>query len=365
VFRRRGFPCPVFRFPLKACFKGKRETRNPAKPLPNIALVIMGLLSLTPGLLGQTSPDASQPPLPPGFQLRIDANPKLATVGDPIQIDLDVTVPSGFQVDVAGLEKEIGDFSILEFHPGRDIPESAASQNSAQPAPTQAGLIHHNVRIVAAVYKTGTATFPPVQLRLRTAEGRQISVSSPSVKIEIQSVIAGKNWDLRDLKDLKRQAEIPEPVRWARWLTALLAIIVLGVFARFLWKRRKRTSYVPATPPQDLLKLAEKDLRELLARGFPDNGRVKEFYILLSEIIKRTLEAGYGINTAERTTSEIIDTLRRTSNPSPENVDRIESFLVRCDMVKFAKYIPAKAEHESAAAEALQILEISRHLVSS
>ena len=336
--------------------------RGLANPLPNIALVfvIVGLLSLAPGLMGQTSPDTAQPPLPPGFQLRIDANPKLATVGDPIQIDLNVTVPSGFQLNVAGSGKEIGDFSILEFYPEPGIPESATPQNSAaQPTSTQHGLIHHHVRIVAAVYKTGTVTFPPVQLQLRTAEGKQIPVSSPPIKIEIQSVLTGKN---RDLKDLKKQAEIPEPVRWALWLTVLLALIVLGAFARFLWKRRKRTPFVPALPPQDLLKLAESDLRELLARGFPENGRVKEFYILLSEIVKRILEAGYGINTAERTTLEIMHALRRTSDPSPENVERIESFLVRCDMVKFAKYIPATTEHESAAADALQILENSRQL---
>jgi hypothetical protein len=335
VFRREGFP-------LKAC-------------LPNIALVLVRLLLLAPGIMGQTGTDTGL--LPPGFQLRIDANPKSATVGDPIQIDLDITVPSGFQVNLPTLGKEIGDFSILEFYPGPNIPVSATPHNSARPTPTQPGLIHHHVRIIAAAYKTGIVSFPQVQLQLRTTEGKQIPVSSPPVKIEIQSVLAGKN---RDLKDLKKQAEIPEPVRWVRWHTGLLALIVLCIFAWFLWKRRKRTSDAPATPPQDLLQLAESDLRALLARGFPESGRVKEFYILLSEIVKRILEAGYGINTAERTTSEIIDTLHRTSKSNLENVERIESFLLRCDMVKFAKYIPAKSEHESTAAVALWILENSR-----
>jgi hypothetical protein len=138
------------------------------------------------------------------------------------------------------------------------------------------------------------------------------------------------------------------------------------MFAWFLWKRRKKhASYVPAVPPQDLLKLAESDLRDLLARGFPENGRVKEFYVLLSEIAKRILEVGYGIHAAERTTSEIVDTLHRTSGPGPADVERIESFLIRCDMVKFAKYVPAGAEHESAAADALWVLESSRQSLVS
>ncbi len=344
-------------------FVFRRNFRHLTDPLPPVILVALWLLSLASGIMGQTNPDAGQIPLPPGVQIRIDANPKLATVGDPIQIDLDLTAPSGFQVDVPGPGKELGDFSILKFYPGPEIPESATPKKPTQPALTQDGFIHHHVRIVAAAYKTGTLTFPPVQLKLRTAAGKQISVSSSPIKIEIQSVLSEKN---RDLKDLKKQAEMPEPVRWALWLTVLLALIVLGIFAWFLWKRRNRQApSVPSAPPQDLLKLAESDLRELLARGFPEDGRVKEFYVLLSEIVKRILEAGYGINTAERTTSEIIDALGRASGPSPENMERIESFLLHCDMVKFAKYIPAKAEHESAADDALWVLESSRQSLVS
>ena len=339
-------------------FVFRRNFRHLTDPLPTVALVVAVAAVTRSGPHGTDKSGRRPTSASAGFQIRIDANPKLATVGDPIQIDLDLTVPSGFQLNVPGSGKEIGDFSILEFYPGPEIPRIRHAQKAAQPAPTQDGFIHHHVRIVAAVYKTGTFTFPPVQLQAENSGGQTDSVSSPPIKIEIQSVLSEKN---RDLKDLKKQAEMPEPVRWALWLTVLLALIVLGIFAWFLWKRQKaQAPSVPAVPPQDLLKLAESDLRELLARGFPENGRVKEFYILLSEIVKRILEAGYGINTAERTTSEIMDALRRTSGPSPENVERIESFLVRCDMVKFAKYIPAKAEHESAAADALRILETSR-----
>jgi hypothetical protein len=52
--------------------------------------------------------------------------------------------------------------------------------------------------------------------------------------------------------------------------------------------------------------------------------------------------------------------LRQLSGPAAADTDRIESFLLHCDMVKFAKYIPGKTEHEAAAEDALRILEISR-----
>jgi hypothetical protein len=43
---------------------------------------------------------------------------------------------------------------------------------------------------------------------------------------------------------------------------------------------------------------------------------------------------------------------------------RIESFLDRCDVVKFAKYIPARSEHETATQDALKILEGVREAVA-
>lgn len=310
--------------------------------IPMIELLIF----LPPALAS----DAAQRP-PSGLEVRIEATPGSATVGDPIRIDLDVTLPAGYQAEVSGIEKQVGDFSILEFFPGPSIPEPDKT-----PAPVTT-LLHHRARIVAAVYKTGIFTFPPVQIRLRTAEGKQAVTSSPPVKIEIRSVLSEKD---RSLKDLKKQAEMAEPVRWILWLTVLLAL-GLGALAWVFWRRRrKRASSIPSLPRRDLLDVAEEELRQLLARGFPETGMVKHFYVVLSERVKKILEAAYGIHTAERTTSEIIDSLRCRPGGMPEDIERIESFLLRCDIVKFAKYIPSQTEHKSAAEDALRLLEKAR-----
>jgi hypothetical protein len=102
-----------------------------------------------------------------------------------------------------------------------------------------------------------------------------------------------------------------EPVRWVLWLIVAPACSAIGFFLWRYWKKKRR---VPesASPEQlrDALDLAEADLRDLLARGLPGRGKTKQFYILLSEIIKRILEAAYEIHTAERTTLEITDSLR-------------------------------------------------------
>jgi hypothetical protein len=274
--------------------------------------------------------------------------PKTGTVGDLIRIDLDVTMPAGYQVEIPKPETQAGDFAIVDFSPGTTVPETQGGQ-------------HHRARILTAIYRTGKFAFPPIRMKLRTAEGKEVALSSPPVDIEIQSVLTGNN---PKLKDLKKQAEIPEAVRWALWLTlALAGCVFVAVAWRFWRRRRRRPVFPPPAQTRDLLDLAAADLQDLLARGLPDKGMVKQFYVLLSKTVKRILELGYEIRTAEQTTSEIMISLRRRPALEPENAQRIESFLLRCDVVKFAKYVPSKIELEACAQDALQILAQARQTV--
>jgi hypothetical protein len=331
--------------------------------LPPIVIMAALLLFLVPVAIGETTP-APQPQLPPGVQIEMHVTPEPATVGDPIRLEFYITMPTGYQASIPAIDKQIGDFSIFEFSPGPLIPEPGKSEKQASGIQNQAGAsVRHRARIVVAAYRTGALTFPPIPIFLLTPEGKQFGIASPPAKIDIQSVLSAKD---RDLKDLKKQAELPEQVRWGLWLAALLALGILGMVAWLLWKRRHRhVPSIPAAPPQDRLDMAEAELRTLLARGFPDGEQVKPFYVLLSDIVKKILEAGYGIHTAEQTTSEIMDSLELASGKNPEDMERIDSFLRRCDVVKFAKYIPSTAEHESASKDALGILETSRKLVVS
>ena len=326
-----------------------------------LGIITLAGLCLTPFIpdsTAQPNPDIAHAPFPPGVQVRLDASPKVAAIGDPIRLELDILMPMGWRADIPALEKQIGDFFILEFRQEPDTPPSVAPVQNQPQAPA-----NQRAQIVVAVYKTGTFTFPPVQIRLRTADEKVFTVSSPPAKIEIRSVLAEKD---RDLKDLKKQEEIPESVRWMLWATTLLMAVILAAAGWYFWRKRRghRTLPPPSSPP-DLLEMSESELRALLARGLPEDGSVKEFYVLLSEIVKRILEAGYGIHTAEQTTSEIMESLRDQSGRAPGNMDRIESFLLRCDLVKFAKYIPVKAEHESAAEDARWILESIRRFPGS
>ncbi len=301
-----------------------------------------------------------------GVEVKIQAQPQTATVGDPIQIDLEFALHKGTQLEFPRLPSQVGDFTILETYQGPTVPPaqgtSKSQPSSSSPGAASEGRTQYRARVVAAAYKTGELDFPSLSFVVRDADGKATEVSSPPVRIRIASVLTGKDLSL---KDLKKQAEIEEPFSWLLWFALGLSALLLLLLG--WWMRRRRRQPLPAAIRQgmDPLVLAESELRILIESALLGEGFYKEFYVTLADIIRKLLEPTYGIQTLERTTAEIVDALRRdsgslSSGPGGTGIDQIETFLLSCDMVKFARYTPSRNDNDEAIKTAFAILENCR-----
>ena len=96
-----------------------------------MALGTAWLLFAAPGIWGQKAPAAAMPPLPAEISIRMDAHPKAATVGDPIRLDLDISMPQGYLAEIPKPVAQSADFSIMDFFPGPALPDANKSQESA------------------------------------------------------------------------------------------------------------------------------------------------------------------------------------------------------------------------------------------
>jgi cbb3-type cytochrome oxidase subunit 3 len=332
---------------------------TPFRTLRSLFFITLGWLvfgwPLSSKAVIQTAIPSPQGSLPPGISFQLKAQPEKATVGDPMAVDLDLIVPAGYRVNLPEFAGRIGDFTILEF-----IPWTTVTPAGSETAKTQQ---HYRGRLIIAAYQTGLIELPPVRTTLKTPENRQIEIASSPLKIEILSILTGKD---QNLKDLKKQAEIPESIPWFRWLLLTLLICLLIAIVWWYWRRRrKRASLsISAMPEIDPLDLAESELRKLKEHGFPDRAAVKQFYVALSEIVKNILSASWGIQTAEKTTLEIMEAFQEgaTAAAMPQNARQIETFLAGCDLVKFAKYVPSVPEDAAALQEAFQILAEARKM---
>lgn len=338
-------------------FERMGRSRGAACSAAHLALWALLAIAVVP-LQAHQNPEAPQ--LPPGIRIEMKAQPLNATVGDRIQIDYDLTFPAGYQFQFPALPEQLGEFTVLETSPGPIVPGREAEGSRGTQSP---GEQHHHARLVVAVYRTGEFEFPALPFGFRDAAGKQIEAPGPPAKIRIESVLTGES---PELKDLKKQAEIGAAVNWLLWLTVFCAAALLALLA-WWWLRRNRKPILQPLAQIDIdsLDQAEAELRNLIGLGLPDKGMVKQFYIALSEIVKKALEAACGIQTVEKTTSEIVAALAVESEgggPAFETGDQelVETLLLSCDMVKFARYLPARPESDEAAGNAARILAACR-----
>lgn len=96
---------------------------------------------------------------------------------------------------------------------------------------------------------------------------------------------------------------------------------------------------IPSAPPEPPFDRAVRELALLKEKDLLGKGKIKQFYIELSDILRRYIEGRYEIAAVEATTYELKRVLRHPELPS-EKTQEILTFLGRADLVKFAKFTP-------------------------
>lgn len=84
---------------------------------------------------------------------------------------------------------------------------------------------------------------------------------------------------------------------------------------------------------------AEAELEALRASGLLEEGRAKEFYIQLTDILRRYLEGRFAFGATRMTTTELARILRQLE-VDRETAHVLRGLLERADLVKFARLRP-------------------------
>lgn len=103
----------------------------------------------------------------------------------------------------------------------------------------------------------------------------------------------------------------------------------------------------------------ESALEELesIRANFLKSSDVKEYYAGASDCIRRYIERSFRLKAPEMTTEEFLGSLSESTALSPDQKDLLKEFLNACDLVKFARYNPAKGEMESVSLAAKKFIE--------
>lgn len=159
-----------------------------------------------------------------------------------------------------------------------------------------------------------------------------------------------------DIRPLKSPIEISDISLWP--FIILVLLIICGALAFIYFKRKRQAEEESLLPPRPPEQIAMEGLQSLLGMKLIEKGLVKEYYIRLSDIVRKYIEERFRISVLDRTTWELYQDMR-IKKVKREWTDRIRDLLEDCDLVKFAKYIPSEKEIEQAHTEAKEIVEIT------
>ncbi|MFQ5823684.1 MAG: BatD family protein [bacterium] len=278
------------------------------------------------------------------YSVKSDVDKSTITIGDVVTYTIIVEYANEVQVEKPPLADNLGAFEI------RDYKEYDKEQVDDQ--------IVERIDYFISTFDVGEFEIPPLEFHfVIPGDTTKKVLRTNKIKILVESLnpsVAG------DIRDIKVPMNLPKNYRkLILWGALGLGILILALLAFYIWRRKKAgKALLPKKekPRRPAHEVALDELNALKDSSLLAAGKVKEFYIKISEIIRRYIEGRYFIIALEMTTFDLIENLK-SAEIEPENVQLIIEFLDICDLVKFAKYKPTEEEHASTINKAFEIVE--------
>ena len=253
------------------------------------------------------------------IELTSEVDKNEVNVGDRIKLKISADDIKGLELKFSQKPEEIGEFSFL---------------SSKQIKP--------NIQeYIISTFKTGTQVIPPIKVEYRlSSETEWQNIESPQVPIEVVSLLNDQEKDIRALKSI-----ILFPSKLPLLIAFLLIATMVGLFIYLgKLKKNRKKERTQADKFKTAYDVAYEELKRLQNMDLPKQGRIKEYYIILSDIARHYLENRFDLRAPEMTTEEFLEAVRKSPKLKDEHKKLLKEFLSHCDMVKFAKYGPTPLE---------------------
>lgn len=219
-------------------------------------------------------------------------------------------------------------------------------------------------------FETGEYEIPAFTIKYIGPDGKEKEASSAPVKIKVVSVLPSSSEasvENLDIRPLKPPIEIPPDYnRLYRFIAFLSSGIILAGLGFYLWHRylrRKKASGEEAPeilrPPEEI---AKEELLALKNSSLLNEGKIKEYYSRVADIIRIYLGRRFNLPAIDMTSFELLYALQNHKNRRLINeqfLEKLEQFLEECDLVKFAKYVPPEDRWEKIIDIAFELIEMT------
>ncbi len=176
----------------------------------------------------------------------------------------------------------------------------------------------------------------------------------------------------KSLKDIHSVYDTPLTFRefiaeykyWILSVFLLLAGVILMVLYLKYW--RKKPTEIEKIKPEKKIPphiLAIEKLEKLKTEKLWQNGKVKQYYTELTDILRWYIEVRFVISTGEQTSSEIIESCKQSKSIENERIIELSQIFTFADLAKFAKSEPLPDENDLAFAKTLNFVQQTKESV--
>ena len=268
------------------------------------------------------------------------------TIGDRILYTLMVTTDPEIKLEPLALGSNLGAFEVKDY-------------KIYDPEKTKDGRVINKSEYLITTFTTGEYVLPSITINYTDPQGGKKQIKSEPLFILVKSVGASES-DKEDIRGLKP----PIQIRGGYWSYLLiLPILVLLGAGSFLYYRHRAKGLTLSQISEELQKPAWEvalfELDSLRECDLLEKKQIKKYFTILSDIIRKYIERRYEISALDRTTEEIRGEMRRAKLES-EIAELTYDLLCFCDLVKFAKYVPANEEIGKGLNDAYDIVNMTK-----
>jgi hypothetical protein len=153
-------------------------------------------------------------------------------------------------------------------------------------------------------------------------------------------------------------------------LFIVVGLLIAGLIIYAIWryiKKKHNQKPIHVVKPKPKIKphiTALKELEKLRQKKLWEQGRTKDYYTELTDIVRKYIDDQWEIGAMEMVTTEIVDALKNTAIHE-EVLKRLHQAFSVADLVKFAKYTPLATDHDMAFKDCREFVERTAEITVS
>jgi len=271
-------------------------------------------------------------------------------IGERVQLRLNATLPKTAAIYWPAISDTLT--ASVEVSSKSKVDTNATSRNE---------FVNYSQTIFITSFDTGFHYIPPFTVNYSDAgDAKKHEILSEGVYLKVRAVEVDTTKAIRDIR-----GPIQSPLTFSELAPYLGVIAVIGLIIALIWyyfwrKRINKPLFPVITRTQGPpWQIALQSLDLLDNKKLWQQGKIKEYYSELTDIIRHYLHQQHGIEAMEMITSEILQAYDLIML-QPDSRTLLSKILEQADYAKFAKAIPLNSENELSMSNARHFIDVTK-----